>query len=128
MKKSCVDRFRNLDAFGAHIRLNYRGKAQYKTLGGACASFLFTILIFFYFVTLLRQVINQDDPQISSYQILEDRSTMTESLNLAELKGSFAFGFRDPSFQPIGLDSRIGRFKLKRSVMTPGQNPYDTEI
>ena len=62
------------DQFGAKINLNYGGEASYKTVGGGAASLILRVLILTYFTMQLIAVVQHKDPQINTYEILEDRS------------------------------------------------------
>ena len=54
------------------------------------------------------EVINYDDPQIVSYNILEDRKHMTEHLNAVDYNLDFVVSFLGPNYHSVPLDSRIG--------------------
>ena len=85
--------FRRIDQFGAQVRLNYRGDAQYKTLGGALATLVMYTLITFYLCISIKQVVSLTDPQISVYQIMENRESMKENLPFKDYHAEFVFGF-----------------------------------
>ena len=52
------------------------------------------------------------DPAISSYIVMEDRSKMQESMNFADYNQSIMFGFTINDLKPVGLDPSIGWLSL----------------
>ena len=71
-----------------------------------------TIFILAYFCKLLIEVVEYGDPQISSYEIMEDRSNMETALRLSDMHTNFVFGFMDKFLKPVELDPKIGKFEL----------------
>ena len=69
-------------------------------------------IIIVYFCISIKQVFGYKDPQISVYQIMEDRGGMTELLNMEDHHMSFVFGFIDSNFIASPLDPKIGRFDV----------------
>ena len=56
-------------------------------------------------------VLNYNEPTLSAYEIMVDRSTMEEPLNMEEMHQSFIFGFIDRlTANPARLDPKIGFF------------------
>ena len=104
-----VNRVRACDKFGAKVGLNFEGKHSYETIGGGVMSGLLRIIILVYLCMKLLVVFNYKDPQISVYEIVEDRQTVFETLNLDEFHSAFQISFFNP-FDSTGsrLDPSIG--------------------
>ena len=55
-------------------------------------------------------------PKLTSYVVMEDRSTMEQPLNFEEMHQSFIFGFFDTATtSPVTVDPKYGSFKLSIS-------------
>ena len=98
------------DFFGVNIELNFLGHTKFKTLGGAISSILMVIFIFSYFYMLALRVSNYSNPQISSYEIIQE--SQKEEMRLGDMKVDFIFGFFDHEYNPTVLDPKYGRFEL----------------
>lgn len=83
------------DMFGASAELSFKGSTRFRTLGGSFVTILMTIFILAYFCLRAIQVSGYGDPQISSYDIMEDRSKMEKALKVGEMHTNFVFGFLD---------------------------------
>ena len=70
------------------------------------------MIIAIYFCKQLIQVMDYDDPQISSYEIMEDRSHMEKPLVLGDSKLDFVVGFVNLAFETVEIDSRYGKLEL----------------
>ena len=57
-----------------------------------------------------------DDPQISSYEIMEDRAHMEEPLLLGDSKLDFVVGFVNLAFAPVEIDPRYGKLELYHHI------------
>ena len=90
---SVINRVRGCDQFGAPISLNFDGKTSYNTLGGGIASLCLRALILSYLAMQLLAVFNYDDPTISSFTIIEDRTQMKEPMSFEDYNVSFIFNF-----------------------------------
>ena len=64
---------------------------------------MYTIIIVFFCMSMAA-VFGYKDPQISVYQIMEDRQNMKEPLNLGTHYMDFVFGFLDRNFRPQPMD------------------------
>ena len=78
------DKIRSNDSFSAQVRLTHGEKDNYGTLCGGVASIGLKILILAYFCLRLHSVVSFEDPTLSSYTIMEDRTLSDESYNLAD--------------------------------------------
>ena len=107
-----IEFLRKRDVYGAPVSLNYKGKRSFQTIGGAEATILLRILILIYFCKQLIQVIDYDDPQISSYEVFEDRGDMENPLALGDSKVDFIVGFMNQVYVPVAVDPRYGKFEL----------------
>ena len=95
------------------MSLKYKGDAEHKMLCGGCVTISLRVLILAFFVMQLLAVANFDDPQISSYEVFEDRNSMDKPLNLADLKAGFYFGFFSLlANKNVRVEPRIGQFEL----------------
>ena len=103
---------RGCDQFGANIGLNYAGETKFGTLGGGIASFLIYTIALIVLGKQIVALVEYQDPALSSYTVMEDRSKMKEALNLNEYGLQFFACFLGQNTEPIHLDPRIGRFKL----------------
>ena len=109
---SVINRVRGCDQFGAPISLNFDGKTSYNTLGGGIASLCLRALILSYLAMQLLAVFNYDDPTISSFTIIEDRTKMKEPMSLGDYNVDIAFFFMsNKGASPVQLDPNIGRFR-----------------
>ena len=90
-----VNGLRGFDKFGSIVNFNIAGEPQKKTLGGGIVSLLISVIVLWFFVKQLSEVVTYLDPQISSYSIAEDRLHMKEPLDLAEYSTKFYFYFSD---------------------------------
>ena len=88
-----MDKLRELDNYGAPVSLKYRGKQSYQTVGGAVATLLLRMTIGLYFCKQLLQVMDYGDPEISSYEVMDDRNNMEKALVLNDMKTDFIVGF-----------------------------------
>ena len=113
---SGLQRLRSCDKFGASAALNFNGDGSYHTVGGGLASLCVRILILVYFVMQLIAVATYRDPQISSFQISEDRTSLEEPLKLSDYNQRFYFMFFDGRQTVVPLDPRIGSFKVQNIV------------
>ena len=108
-------RVRSLDQFGTPISLHHEEQTKFKTFGGGlCSMCLKSVLLGFLCLKILA-VVNFEDPNISSYSIQEDRSTMESAINLADYSSLFYFGFMDKKYQTVTLEPRIGNFSLTQN-------------
>ena len=99
---SVLNRLRGCDSFGAPISLNFNGESSFNTAGGGIASLCLKVLILTYLTMQTLKVYNFDDPQISSFQIVEDRTNMEEPMSLADYKAKFIFGMlSDKASAPV---------------------------
>ena len=80
-----LGKLQSFDQFGAHIGFNIGGEPIKTTLAGGLTTLCLRALILVYFCMRLVAVMGDKDPQISSYQIAEDRTTMEGALNLDRL-------------------------------------------
>jgi len=94
-KKTIFEKVRSLDIFGADVDLNYQGSASYKTIGGAICTVLFYTGILIYSGMQILSVVGYKEPQINSYDILENRGDMKSALRFGEHNLNFVFGFMD---------------------------------
>ena len=69
-------------------------------MGGAMSTLAMYAIIIVYFCMSIAAVFGYKDPQISVYQIMEDRENMKEPLNLGDHYVDFVFGFLDNAFVP----------------------------
>lgn len=60
------NRIRHCDKFGAPVLLNFKGRDSFGTLGGGVASVLIYALILVFFLKQIIQLINHEDPMLSS--------------------------------------------------------------
>ena len=90
---SVKKRVRNCDKFSTNVKLTYEGETDYGTLCGGVVSLIVRILIMTYFIIRTIDVIEFNDPAISSFTIIEDRSEMEEPLNFADYNQQLIFGF-----------------------------------
>ena len=98
------------------------------TLGGGVVSVGLSGLILAYFCIRMLAVTTYQDPNITNYTVLEDRSKLDEPLNFADYRQKITFGFmKAPSVMPVGLDPRIGRIKLS-TVYAGLTNWSSTEV
>ena len=58
------------------------------------------------------QVIDYDDPQISSYEVMEDRADMENPLVLGDSKIDFVVGFTNQAYELVEIDPRYGKLEL----------------
>ena len=107
---------RGLDRFGSGVSFNIAGESHKKTLGGGLVSLFISVLVLWFFVKQLSEVVQTQDPQISSYMIAEDRLQMEEPLDLAEYNTNFYFFFMDKKDAPVVFDSRYGSFQLSNFI------------
>ena len=77
-------KLRGCDVNGATVDLNFKGDTEHKTLCGGIASIILKALILGFFCMQSIAVWNYNDPIISSYQVLEDRTLMEEPINLVD--------------------------------------------
>ena len=68
-----LEKVRGCDQFGAQINLNFKGETEYRTMCGGFFSLALRILILAFFCMQLASVIEYTDPDIVSYQVMEDR-------------------------------------------------------
>ena len=109
-------RLKALDRFGAPLSLNFGGDASHRTAGGGLASLLLNFVILGYFIKQMLQLVNYEDPVISSYKVFEDRSKMTESMSFEDFNFRFyATFFSTSTGRSVPLDPRIGRFRLTKA-------------
>lgn len=59
-----------------------------------------------------------EDPNISVFQIFENRGVKNDSINLAEHHGKFFVLFLNPNGEVVELDPRIGSLRSSNSIMT----------
>ena len=64
---------RGCDIFGVPISLKLSGSSSYDTIGGGLASFCLKVLIIAYFCLQTIHVFSYEDPQISSFSVLDSR-------------------------------------------------------
>ena len=76
------------------------------------ASIILRITILIYFCKQLVQVVDYGDPQINSYEIMEDRADMEKAIVLGESKSDFIVGFMNQAYVPVKLDPRYGKIEL----------------
>ena len=57
-----LKKLKAIDSFGAPIELNYRGDIRFRTIGGACATFLMALLILIYLCMQVIKVVGYGDP------------------------------------------------------------------
>ena len=76
-------RVRQCDKFGAAVQLSFQGEAKSGTLGGGTVSVCLGGLILAYFCMRMLAVVNYQDPAVTNYFILEDRS-LQEPINFAD--------------------------------------------
>ena len=99
--------------FGTPVGLNYKGNQAYGTVVGGCTTMLLQLLIVIFLIKQSMSVYEYNEPTISAFEIMEDRSTMEEPLNLEDMHQSFIFGFIDRvTTLPAPLDPRVGFFEL----------------
>ena len=86
--KTCLHSF---DNFGATVSLNFKKQESYRTSAGGLASIFLRVVVLIFFIMQLIAVVEHEDPTITSYEILEDRSKMTVSdfVNAGDLKLNF---------------------------------------
>ena len=100
-----ADKLRSCDKYGASVSLNYKRKAQHNTLIGGVTSVALQVLILIYFTVKCLEVANYKDPEIVSYQIMEDRTEMTEFLNAADYRLDLQVDFkRRDNYKSVILD------------------------
>ena len=107
---SLASGLRSLDRFGSSVSFNIDGESQTKTLGGGVATLLIEMLILCFFCKQLIAVVNDEDPQISSYRIAEDRLRMEEQLDFAEYHTKFYFFWSGSDNAPVQFEPRFGSF------------------
>ena len=106
-------RFRSCDKFGSAIQLNHAGETKFGTMSGGIVSICVYILILTFFGIRSMTVVNYEDPTLSSFTVMEDRSKMLSPISLADYHQRIYFSFQDlKSLIPKVLDARIGKFHL----------------
>ena len=105
----------DLDSFGTSVQVNFRGKSKFKTAIGALFTFMTKSFMLFYTIQRAVRVMNYVEPNLSSYEIKDDRMDM-EPLNLDEYNFELIFGFMDmKTWKPVELDPGIAKFFLASS-------------
>ena len=109
-----MEKIRSFDQFGAPVSLQYDRETDYKTLMGGVASILLRALILVFLCIQMIQVLTYADPEISSFQVLEDRALMqTGPLSLGEYNTFFTVFFTDKiRFTPQPLDPKFGAIQI----------------
>ena len=79
------------DKFGHSMHMTFKGDSTYTTTSDGAASICLNLVILTFFVKQLLAVVTYKDPTISSYEVMENRSQMTEALNMADYEMSFVF-------------------------------------
>lgn len=69
---SLIKSFSRWDIFNTAVSLNYKGETRYGTSGGGCISIFLKLLALVFFCRQLLQVLTFEDPNISTYKILEN--------------------------------------------------------
>ena len=75
-------KLRKCDSFGAGYSFNYKGEDTFGTLGGGIATICLSIGILTYMCIRTIGMVCYEDPEISSYVIMENRSHMTEPYSM----------------------------------------------
>ena len=109
---SCRSELRKCDMLGAPITLKSGGISSYASTGGGLASIVIKIFILAFFCMQLVAVLGYNDPQITSFTVLDSRESMTSPVTLGENRFEFYFYFTDLLARPVILDKRIGSLKL----------------
>ena len=127
MKIKLLEKVRGCDVNGATVNLNFKGDTEHQTLFGGLASMLLKALILGFFCMQTIAVWQYNDPTISSYQVLEDRSLMEEPLNLKDYSVNFYFFFIGPDSFPKQIDPTIGSFAMQMSDNVFENDVFKTE-
>ena len=107
--------FTDLDSFGTSIQVNFRGKSKFKTGIGALFTFITKSFMLFYAIQRAVRVIDFVEPNLSSFEIKDDRIEM-EPLNLGQYNFELIFGFLDVrTWKPVELDPRVAKFVLSQA-------------
>lgn len=105
----------NLDSFGTSVQVNFGGKSKFKTAIGALFTFVTKSFMLFYTIQRAVRVMDYVEPNLSSYEIKDDRIDM-EPLNLDEYEFDLVFGFIDRiTWKPVELDPQIAKFFLSNT-------------
>ena len=71
------------------------------------------VVTFSYLVMRVITLIEYQDANISSFEVMENRFEMQGSLSLADLNIEMFFGFMHAkNFRPVTVDPKIGHFEL----------------
>ena len=107
----------SMDAFGAPISLNFKGKTSFQTFRGGILTVIIYILMFLQIWSQVNQLYTQTDPITAAY---ETSYFPEEIVNLTELKQQVTLGIRDTGASPTwikDLDPRaiklVGTHKKK---------------
>ena len=76
------------------------------------ATIILRVIMLIFFCKQLIQVLDYGEPQINSYEIMEDRADMEEAILLGESKVDFVVGFLNEAYVPVELDPRFGKLEL----------------
>ena len=115
---------RSFDKYGASVPLNYLGEPRFTTTCGGLLSIATSVLVLFFFVKQLVDLINFEDPQLSTYTIRESRADMAQAFDMAFLRLKIAAlaGFLSTSAHPGRSSEARARFVLSRLALFGGQN------
>ena len=73
------------DVAGASVNLNLAGQTKYGTFCGGVASVCVKVVVLGFFVTQVLHLANYSDPQISRYEVYDDRFNQDKLYNLADM-------------------------------------------
>ena len=77
-----AEKVRRCDNFGARFSFSYKGAGTFGTLVGGVSSICLRILILTFMIVRTIDLVSYNDPDISSYVIMEDRSRMQNHYNM----------------------------------------------
>lgn len=143
------DYFKKLDMYGQSINFSYMGKSTFATTCGGCASILLTILLLYYTVVLLIELVLKTEPyyltknnyvtfppklnlQSDTYAIFPDTKVpQSNNFNATQAQMQMAIGLMDQrtmTFRPI--DPRYFNLHMfhKLQTVTYVKDPITNKI
>lgn len=90
-----VKGIRKCDMFGVPISLKLRGESHFATTCGGSISIALKCFLLSFFCMQLVSLVTYNDPQISSFTILDSRHSMTSPVTMDEYGFELYFFFCD---------------------------------
>ena len=120
-----LSQVKKLDFYGKTMAFTYKGEDCYKTYLGACTSFMITIVILVYSLTLLKMMVEFKGYKSNVNTVIHDLSDDSDPLYLENSTFQIAFEvsyvYENSTVYSTGIDSFLN-ISLGQAIQTTNEN------